>query len=279
MNPSHPLLSPSVSRLVRLRDGLAALPDLGPLYLQVRGPGGGLGKSVSSFQPFFVEGLDFAFDPDCGAGFSIRDLAAIHLSRPTPESYFDGSLEFEFTACPQGLALHLLPDPDDIRRLSLDELLALVPTEPLEAQALDEWRGARRQPAPMCPCCAERARQRSRFPDRHPIHGILHHVLSHRLEFDCRLPAAHADLTAAFIPSRIEARDGFLIASDAPALHALHLDMARLHALAIDTVRLDGCDYSEMRLFDPRGFVTFRILCEDASLAAVWRGICEEATS
>ncbi len=277
MNPALPLLSPAVSRLVRLRDGLAALPEFGPLYLQVRGAGGGLGKRVASFQPIFVDGLDFAFDPDCGAGFSTRNLAAIHLSSPAPESYFEGSMEFEFTACPQGFALHLLPDPDGDRRLSLDGLVANVPAEPLEPETLDAWREARRQPVPMCSCCAERARRRSRYPQRHPIHAILRHALTHRLELDCRLPAPHADLAAAFVPARIEVRDGFVVASDAPALHALHLDMARLHAIAIDTVRLDGCDYSEMRLFDPRGFVTFRILCEDTAPAAAWRAICDES--
>lgn len=280
MNRPHPpQLSTPISRLARLRDGFAALPDLGPLYLQVRGIGGGLGKTIPSFQPLFVEGLNFAFDPDRGAGFSLKKLAAIHATRPVPESYFDGSLEFDYADCPQGLALHLLPDPEDTRRLSLDELLATVPTEPAAEGSLKAWREARRPAAPMCPCCTERARHRARYPERHPIHGILHHALLHHLELEVRLPAAHADLSAGFLPARIEAREGYLIASDAAARHALHLDMARLHALAIDTVRLDGCDYTDLRLFDSTGCVTFRILCEDASLAAVWRSICEDAVS
>ncbi len=278
MNPIFPPQAvPAAARLLRLRDGLAALPDFGPLYLQARGIGGGLGKAIRTFQPIFVEGLDFAFDPDAGAGFSIRDLSAIHAVKAGDGSYFSGSLEFEFDDWPQGLGLHLMPDEEGARRLTIGEFVASVPSTPLEEEALEVWRESRRKPAPMCPCCRERARHRARFPERHPLHAILHHALVHRLDLEVRLSAPHADLSATFSPGRIEVRDGYLVVSDAPALHALHLDMARLHALAIDTTRLDGCDYAFLRLFDPRGMATFQILCEDASLATLWREFCESA--
>ena len=277
MNPPFPSrLQTNIHRLLRTRDGLVALPDLGNLYAQVRTPGGGLGKSVARLQPILVEGLDFAFDPDAGLGYSVRDLEAIHVRTPHAGSFFQGSLTFEFRGFPHGLGLHLLPEEESgDRALGVDALVASVPTEIIDEASLGKWRDERTCEAPMCPCCHERAKSRARCPEAHPLHTILHHALAEDLILHWHLTGEHADLTATFIPARIEARDGFLVASDAPARHAVHVDMARLHALAIRTCRLDGIDYSRIRLIEPRGKVTFEILAEDPSLAPLWRRFCE----
>jgi hypothetical protein len=275
---NHPLPPPlrhTTFRLARPRDGLVALPDLGPLYVQVRGTGGGLGKAVDFVLPISVEGLDFAFDPDAGVGFSMRDLEAVHASAPDPSSYFEGSLEFEFRGFPHGMGLHLLPDEVGLRRNGIADLLTSVPTKGLKDGELERWREDRRQAAPMCPCCRERAKIRSRFPEDHPLHTILHHSLANGIQLHWRLIDHHAELSTSFTAARIEAREGFLVASDAPARHAVHVDMARLHAFAIQTRRLDGVDYSKIRLFESRGQVTFEILAEDPSLAPLWCRFCE----
>jgi hypothetical protein len=275
MNPTpvRPL-RPSSFRLGRLRDGLASLPDLGPVYVQGRGTGGGLGKTLPRFEPHFIDGLDFAFDPDAGLGFSVRDLEAIHVTATGPGTAFEGSLDFEFADFPQGLGLHLLPDPAGARRLPLGPLIESVPAIEIQPGKLDDWRRERRPTVAMCPCCRERAAFRVRHPRHHPLHAILRHAITHGLEFECRLQADHLDLTARIVPGHLEVRDGFLIATDAPAARALHVNMARLHAMAIDRVRLDGCAYADLRLFDPRGTNTLRILCEDDALALLWREIC-----
>jgi hypothetical protein len=275
--PLPPRRLPDTSRLLRPRDGLVVLPDLGPLYVQARGTGGGLGKAIDLLQPISVEGLDFAFDPDAGIGFSVRDLEAVHAPAADPTSYFEGSLEFEFRGFPHGMGIHLLPDEAGPRRSGIIDLLASLPTEELQDGALESWREDRRLVAPMCPCCRERARIRSRFPEDHPLHAILHHSLMDGIELHWRLIDGHVDLSASFTPARIEAREGFLIASDAPARHAVHVDMARLHALAIQTRRLDGIDYSQIRFFEPRGKATFEVLAQDPSLAPLWRRFCENS--
>ena len=179
---------------------------------------------------------------------------------------------------PQGLALHLLPGRDESRHLTLEKFLSTVPARPVESDQLEAWRDEQRQPAPMCPCCHERARLRTRFPERHPVHAIFRDVLHQSIALDIRLSAGHADLAATFTPGRLEVREGHLVVSDAPALHALHLEMGRLHAMAIDTTRLDGCDYAVFRCFDSCGTATVEVLCEDASLAKRWREICETAS-
>lgn len=174
MNPPFPSrLQTNIHRLLRTRDGLVALPDLGNLYAEVRTPGGGLGKSVARLQPILVEGLDFAFDPGAGLGYSVRDLEAIHVRTPHAGSFFQGSLTFEFRGFPNGLGLHLLPEEEsDDRALGVDALVASVPTEIIGEASLGKWRDERTCEAPMCPCCREREGPRtlSRDPPapRHP---------------------------------------------------------------------------------------------------------------
>ena len=262
-------------RLVRPRDGIIVLPDLGSVYVQVRGMGGGLGKAVESLRPISIEGLEFAFDPDAGIGFSITTLEAIHVEAPHATSYFEGSLAFEFRGFPHGLGIHLLPGGENRRRWQIADLLATVPTESLADGELEQWRGERRSTVPMCPCCRDRAKERSRHPESHPLHSILQHAAAGGITLHWRFSDAHADLSAAFVPARIEAREGFLIVSDAPAHHAAHLEMARLHALAIQTKTLDGFDYARIQLFEPRGRTTFEILAEDPDLAPLWQRFCE----
>lgn len=273
----HSLPSPNF-RLGRIRDGLVSLPEFGPVYLQGRGPGGGLGKSLTNLQPIYTDGPGFAFDPDGGVGFALQDLEAIHAKPPGPEDQFEGSLDFEFAHFPQGLGIHLLPDSTEPRHMSLDRFLQSVPAERILPEALEAWRRERRRSLPLCHCCRERAAFRVSHPERHPLHAILLHARSEGLSLECRLLADHLDLSARFTPWNVEARDGFLVVSDAIATHALHVNMARLHAMSIDRVRLDGFDYADLRLFDPHGQPTFRILSEDVSLAAVWRDLCEAAS-
>lgn len=262
-------------RLIRSRDGLITLPDLGSVYVQARGIGGGLGKAVETLQPISVEGLEFAFDPDAGIGFSITSLEAIHAVASSSGGYFEGSLEFEFRGFPHGLGIHLLPGGKYPRRCEIADLLASVPTESLADGELEQWREERRGTVPMCPCCRDRAKERSHHPESHPLHSILQHAAAMDIALHWRFSDAHADLSATFVPARIEARDGFLIASDGPAHHAAHLEMARLHALVIRTKTLDGIDYARIQLFEPRGRVTFEILAEDPALAPLWRRFCE----
>ena len=279
MNPPSPFHRQFLlHRLVRPRDGVAVLPDLGAIYAQVRSLAGGLGKALDQFQPISVDGPDFAFDPDAGLGFSLRDLEAVHARSPQPGSFFQGSLTFEFRGFPHGLGLHLMPEEEaPARVLGIDALIDSMPTEPLDESSLEQWRMERTREAPMCPCCRDRAKERSRHPESHPLHGVLRHAAAEGFTLHWRILDEHADLSTEFIPARIEARDGFLVASDAPARHAVHVDMARLHALAIQTCRLDGTHYSRIRLFEPRGKVTFEILAEDPTLAPFWRRICENS--
>jgi hypothetical protein len=266
-------------RLGRLRDGLASIPDLGHVYVQARGPGGGLGNTLPRLEPMFVDGLESAFDPDAGLGFSVRDLEAIHAHAPAAGMAFEGSLDFEFAGFPQGVGIHLLPDPTGSRRLPLGSLIESVPATGIDPGQLADWRRERRPTVAMCPCCRERAAFRARHPQLHPLHAILRHAIAHGVEFECRLHADHVDFSARFAPAQLEVRDGFLIVTGAAAAQALHVNMARLHAMAIDRVRLDGCDYADLRLFDPRGINTLRILCEDAALALLWRDLCTAGSS
>lgn len=267
-------LDSGIHRFLRVTDAIAGLPDFGPLCLQVRGTGGGLGKTVPRLEPIRIPGLAFSFDPDCGFGFALDRLDAIHARLPGEDSCFNGSLELEFENCPQGVGLHLLRG-GGIERPLLSDLIRQVPTRRIDEEELLDWRESRRSFLPMCPCCEQRARLRARHPEAHPIYPILHHARSRGLTLDCRLPAEHADLTVSLRPAVIEVNRGYLIVTDAGAIHSLHLDMKRLHALAIDEIQLDGLAYASLRLFDSRGGDTFRILCEEPEVAQVWREMCE----
>jgi hypothetical protein len=277
MNPPNPpRLASDIRRFLRPRDVLAALPDLGPLYAQARGVGGGLGRKVRSFQPLFIDGLDFAFDPDHGLGFAVKKIVAIHVTLSPDDRFFRGTLEFEFADFPRGLGLHLLPEAGDAPPPALRALIESSPTEKVADAELASFRDHCRRPMPMCPVCQDRARNRSDHPERHPIHTILNSAREHGITLDFRLPTPHVDLATRFTPACIEIQSGFLIASDGPAEHALHIDMRRLHAIAIDTARLDGSDYTNVRLFDSYGSETLQILAENVSLAGAWRSLCED---
>lgn len=274
-SPRFRVLDPTVHRFLRPNDVIAALPDLGPLHLQVRGVGGGIGKTLPRLEPIRIPGMDFAFDPDCGFGFALKELDAIHARLREQGREFQGTIDFDFAECPQGIGLHLPCDPER-GAVSLRDLIGGVPTRLVDEEELADWRECRRRPVPMCPCCLQRAKLRARHPEAHPIFPILHHARSQGLTLECRMPAEHADLAVSLIPAGIEVNRGCIIVTDRLATQSLHLDMARLHALAIDVVRFDGHAYASLRLFDSRGCDTFRILCEDSSLATVWREMCEK---
>jgi len=274
MNPLDPRpVLPSTHRFLRLNDALSLLPEAGAIHVQARGVGGRLGKTIPTLNPIFVEGFDFAFDPDSNVGFAMDRLHEIHVSLPPSEGCFAAAIDLEFSQFPQGLTFHLFRSPSG---KTLESLMANVPTLELDEGELQVWRSQHHRPVAMCPCCRERSRMRARNPEGHAIHSILHHARIHETELVVRLPAAHCDLTTTFVPDRIEGRDGYLMVGDETEENVMQIDMRYLHALAIDTTRHDGCDYSLLRMFDPRGLITFTLMAEGTAYAGIWRNICED---
>jgi hypothetical protein len=252
---------------------LAALPGLGPFYVQVRNRGGGLGKKIESLDPLQVPDLDFAFDPENGLGFAIRDLLTIHAGEIAVGSMLTYALDFEFAGFPGGLSLHKFPDMD-----GLDGIVTLVrdlPCDVLDKSELLAWRADQTTPFEICPCCQKRAAERARRPEDHALYRILRHAVTLQTPLEFRLTAGHVDMTSSFAPYRITLRNGFIILSDAPSQKAFHIDMRTVHALVIDVIQLDGATYSSLHLYDTLGNLNFHLMTEGPHHATIWRDLCE----
>jgi len=252
---------------------LAALPSLGPFYVQVRNRGGGLGKRMESLDPLQVPDLDFAFDPDNGLGFAARDLVAIHAGEIEVGSLMTFALDFEFAGFPGGFSLHKFPDMEGLE--GIVSLVQDLPCEVLDKSELIDWRADQTGSVEMCPCCEKRAAERALHPERHPLYRILRHAVTLQTPLEFRLSAEHADMTSSFSPYRITLRNGFIILSDALSQAAFHVDMRTVHALVIDVIELDGASYSSLHLYDTFGNQNFHVMTEGTHHAAIWRDLCE----
>jgi hypothetical protein len=255
---------------------LAALPSLGPFYVQVRNRGGGLGKRIGTFDPLHVGDLDFAFDPDNGLGFAANDLIRIHAGEVAVGTLMTYALDFEFARFPGGLSLHKFPDMEGI-----DGIVTLVRDLPCEVLGKDEllaWRDEHTEPFEICPCCEKRAAERALHPERHPLYRILRHAVTVRTPLEFRLSAGHVDMTSSFVPYRIILRNGFIILSDALSQAAFHVDMRTVHALVIDVITLDSVSYSSLQIYDTLGTLNFHLMTEGPHHATIWRDLCESPT-
>ena len=254
---------------------LAALPELGPFYVQARNRGGGLGKRMESLDPLHVPDLDFAFDPDNGLGFAVCDLIGVHAGEIVTGAVTTYALDFEFAGFPGGLSLHKFPDMD-----GLDATLALardLPCEVIGKGELLSWRAGHSESIEICPCCEQRAEERARHPERHALYRILRHAVALQTSLEFRLSADHVDMTSSFTPHRITLRNGFVILSDALSQAAFHVDMRTVHALVIDVISLDGVSYSSLHLYDTLGNLNFHLMAEGTHHAPVWRDLCENS--
>lgn len=251
---------------------LAALPSLGPFYVQVRNRGGGLGKRIETLDPLHVGDLDFAFDPDNGLGFAANDLVRIHAGEVAVGALMTHALDFEFARFPGGLSLHKFPGMDGID--GIVTLLRDLPCDVLGKEELIAWRDEHTEPFEICPCCEKRAAERALNPGRHPLYRILRHAVVLRTPLEFRLSADHVDMTSSFAPCRIILRNGFIILSDALSQAAFHVDMRSVHALVIDVITLDSVSYSSLRIYDTLGTLNFHLMTEEPRHAAVWRDLC-----
>jgi hypothetical protein len=252
---------------------LAALPTLGPFFVQVRNRGGGLGKRIESLDPLQVPDLDFAFDPDNGLGFAARDLVAIHAGEIEVGSLMTFALDFEFAGFPGGLSLHKFPDMEGLE--GIVSLVQDLPCEVLDKSELIAWRADQTGSVEMCPCCEKRAAERALHPGRHPLYRILRHSVTLQTPLEFRLSAENADMTFSFSPYRITLRNEFIILSDALSQAAFHVDMRTVNAFVIDVIELDGASYSSLHLYDTFGNQNFHVMTEGTHHAAIWRDLCE----
>jgi len=252
-----------------------SIPDLDGFYLQGRNRGGGLGKRIHRLEPIVVDGLEFAFDPDAGVGFSREGLVAVHAGCVEAGRFATPVLDFEFDGFPAGLSFHEFPDmsaPGTIGSL-VDRLGA----NELPEEDLRSWRGQLARPRQMCPCCRRRSEERAERAEHHPLCAIFRHAMKARTVLECRMMADHLDLTATLAPSCLTIQQGYLVIANPEHDCALHVDMRMVHALAIDVEELDGSDYAVLRLFDMHGSSNFQLMSEDPLDVVTWRRFCEGA--
>lgn len=252
---------------------LAAIPSLGPLYAQGRVRGAGLAKGLESVSPIQLPGLDFVCDPDVGVAFSTPRLRAVQGGLGGASGRLGDVLEFEFASFPGALSLHKFPTMP--LAASIREAVGALPGWALGEERVSAWQSELPSIGPLCRCCRERAAQRCAHPEREPIFRILRHAVEAGLHLEFRITSDCVDLSARFVPAKLSMEGPCLVATDAAARHACHLDLRVVHRLSIRRRFREGGWFSSLQAWNVYGEPQIEILVEGEGLAARWAGICE----
>jgi len=277
MKPHHSPLETTFN-CVRLggscRELIERLPELGPMLIQGRNHGGGIGKLAGGLSPIVLDGFSHAYDPGNHLGFSLEELIAVHASaRAIDDPRDTDKIDFEFGSFTAGLSLleiSGISEPGSIQRFA--GRFGGVPVTPT---ALQEWRNEIQPPLCVCGACGKAAQERANHPEQSPLYGIFECAARCEVPVHCRILGEHIDLTAEFLPSHFYAIDGYLVIHDWDHQAILHLDLRFVHAFSIKRTHIDAQERATLSVYDMHGNLNFEISSLEPEMAGVWQGICQ----
>ncbi len=280
MNDQTPS-NPPGANFIRLggshHDFLENLGSLGPIYLQARNQGGGLGKHVESCQPLLVPQMTYAVDPDAGLAISLDEFIAIHATTCNTEAHPSPAFDLEFSSFPAGLSLVEIPGLS--KNGCVREYAKPFGGMPVSGDELERWRREIAPPTEICKNCEQAGDLRAENPQSHPLYRIFEYAWKSGIDLNVRLVGEHVDLVTSFAPSSIYPISGFVIVSDLKGTSVLHLNLKWVHAFQMKVQQIDGSPHSCIRVFDMHGNHNFEINAEGAEHLRFWREISKQSDS
>ncbi len=253
---------------------IESLGSIGPVYLQARNRGGGLGRHLKQFQPLLIPEMTYAVDPDSGLAFSLDEYVSSHfINQEFPE--LSERIDVEFGCFPAGLSLVSMPELPGAGAIA--DFVRDQQCVPISDDELVQWREELGYEFGMCECCQEAAAKRGRNPEAHALHTLFSELIKNGDSIRIQLFSEHVDFISKLFPKRLDVKPGYLVLTDTSEYSILHLNMELVHAVQIGVKRIDDELSSVASIYDSHGNMNFQFTTPGREAAARWDSIFSES--